>query len=1191
MHIWVYAATSREWKLELGEDKGSMLSGWAIISAALLYLLLLFAIASYGDRNAATKRSDGRGRPFIYALSLAVYCTSWTYFGGVGLAAERGYEFLAIYIGPILMFTIGMPVIRRIVHLAKAEKLTSIADFIGARYGKNPTIAGIVALIAVIGTIPYIALQLKAVSSSVATVVSDAPLEGLGPFFPTDISLVLALLLAGFAIIFGTRHTDATEHQDGLILAVATESVVKLVAFTAVGLFVTFFLFSGPANLIEQARQSDRVMAALSYNTEPARWIVLTMLSAFAIVILPRQFHVTVVENRSERELRTARYLFPLYLVAINIFVIPIAIAGMLFFGDTGSGDQFVLLLPLAHDISWLSLATFIGGFSAATAMVIVASVAVAIMISNDLVMPVLLRRNIIRRDSDWSDFTGTILKIRRTAIFIILLLGYAYYRAANINTGLASIGLLSFASIAQIAPALFGGLIWKRANARGAVAGLSAGMLVWAYFLFIPSFGGPDNSAVASAILRFLVPFTDIFSGANSDPLVNGVVLSLIANTTLFIVGSLSRQAKSLERIQAGVFIPQRSNARPVQDDWQTSITVDQLKQATTKYLGAQRAERSFDTFEATRGRQLEPTAPADMELVRYSEQLLGSAIGSASARLVLSLLFQKDDDRSSDTARLLDEASEALHYNRDLLQSALAQMNQGITVFDRSNRLSVWNRRFRSLLDLPESVGQVGVPLEDIVTILADRGDIEPAQIKKMINNFLTMDASWTLTLTQSQRIIEIRSNPMPDNAVVTTYADITDRVASAKALSRANETLEQRVATRTAELVRVNDELAKARAIAEEANLGKTRFLAAAGHDILQPLNAARLYSSSLVERLGESENSGLVSNIDSSLESVESILGAVLDISRLDTGAMKTEVSSFPLYDVLRRIETDFQPVAAESNVRLKVLPTSVVVRSDPNLLRRLIQNLVSNAIKYSHHGRVLVGVRHHGDKVLVQVVDTGIGIPSSSLKTVFNEFTRLDEGSRTAAGLGLGLSIVDRIARVLDHPVHLSSAAGKGSDFRVEIPVETNINRVLKTKASKNQARGTSNLVGLDVLCIDNELRILDGLDLLMTGWDCHVESVASVGALKDSLTQMDAPPHAIIADYHLDDGDGIEAVDLVRRHWGHEIPAVLATADRSPDVRSRAEAQSISIFHKPLKPAALRAFLNQIAAARRAAAE
>ncbi len=1168
-----------------------MLPGWAIVGSTLLYLLLLFGIASYGDRRTAAKRNDGRARPLIYALSLAVYCTSWTYFGGVGLAAERGYEFLAIYIGPILMFTIGMPVIRRIVNLAKAEKLTSIADFMAARYGKNSAVAGIVALIAVIGTVPYIALQLKAVSSSVSIVMSDAALAERGSFFLTDISLVVALLLAGFAVIFGTRHADATEHQNGLILAVATESVVKLLAFTAVGLFVCFVLFSGPADLFEQARQDPRAVASLNYETAPARWIVLIMLSALAIVFLPRQFHVTVVENRTESELRTARFLFPLYLIAINLFVIPIAMTGLMMFGGDGIGDQFVLLLPTAQDIPWLSLLTFIGGFSAATAMVIVASVAVAIMISNDLVMPFLLRRNLLRRDAEWTDFTGVILKIRRTAIFCILLLGYAYYRAATINAGLASIGLLSFAAIAQFAPAMFGGLIWKRANARGAIAGLVSGMLVWVYLLLLPSLGGPDSSTAAAAVLDFIIPGTAAFSGENIDPLVNGVILSLATNLAFFVLGSLSRPARSLERIQAGVFIPQRSTARPARNDWQTGITVKQLKQVITKYLGAQRTERSFHTFELTRGRWLEPTAPADMELVRYAEQLLGSAIGSASARLVLSLLFQKDEESSSDTARLLDEASEALQYNRDLMQSALGQMDQGITVFDSANRLSIWNRRFRSLLDLPEAVGQVGVPLADIVAMLAERGNIETHQVQKTIDNFLTMDVSWRLTLKGSGRIIEIRSNPMPDKGVVTTYADITEQVAAAEALRQANETLEQRVVARTAELVQVNEELAQARAVAEEANLGKTRFLAAAGHDILQPLNAARLYSSSLVERLGESDNRNLVQNIDSSLESVESILGAVLDISRLDTGAMKSQISSFPLNDVLRRIETDFKPVAAEKSLQLKVMPTSVMVRSDPNLLRRLIQNLVSNAIKYTRDGRILVGVRRSGGKAFVQVVDTGIGIPTASQQTVFKEFTRLDEGARTADGLGLGLSIVDRIARVLDHPVHLSSQPGGGTSFRVEIPIETHISRVPKKRLRSVAARAPAALDGLAVLCVDNEPKILEGLSLLLQGWQCQVETRGSIAGLRDHISDGNAPPDAIIADYHLDDGNGLEAVELLRAHWGSDIPAVLATADRTLDVRNRAEAQSITILNKPLKPAALRAFLNQIAGTRRSAAE
>ncbi|MEM6460603.1 MAG: PAS domain-containing hybrid sensor histidine kinase/response regulator [Pseudomonadota bacterium] len=1166
-----------------------MVAGWVLITSTLLYLLLLFAIASYGDRTA--KRSVSTGRPMIYALSLAVYCTSWTYFGGVGLAAQRGYEFLAIYIGPILVFTVGMPLLRRIVNLAKAEKLTSIADFIAARYGKNPTVAGIVALIAVVGTVPYIALQLKAVSSSVAIVMTNTPFQSAtGSYFLTDISLTVALLLAGFAVVFGTRHADATEHQNGLILAIATESIVKLVAISAVGLFATFVLFDGPAHLFEEARKSEAAMAALEYQTAPARWIVLSMLSAFAIIMLPRQFHVTVVENRSASELNTARYLFPLYLIAINLFVIPIAIAGVLSL-DGGSGDQFVLLLPLANDVSWLSLASFIGGFSAATAMVIVASVAIAIMISNDLVMPILLRRNGIRRSGDLSDFSGTLLKIRRTAIFCVLLFGYAYYRGANIDAGLASIGLLSFAAIAQLAPALIGGLLWKGANARGAILGLCGGMFVWVYLLFVPSLGGPDSSAFATALLGFLVPGTDIFSGSQADPFVNSVIVSLLVNVALFVAGSLSRQARPLERTQAGVFIQQSSMMRPAGNNWHTRTTVQELKQAITKYLGAERTERSFDTYQRSRGLALEPSAPADMDLVRFSEQLLGSAIGSASARLVLSLLFQREDYGSSDTARLLDEASEALQYNRDLLQNALGQMDQGITVFDRNNRLSVWNRRFRSLLDLPEAVGQVGVPLEDIVHILVERGDIGKEQVSGIIDSFLTMDVSWTLTMSESGRIIEMRSSPMPDDGVVTTYADITDRVASAKALTQANETLEQRVAERTAELVRVNGELAQAQARAEEANIGKTRFLAAVGHDILQPLNAARLYSSSLVEKLGRSDDSEIVNNIDSSLESVESILGAVLDISRLDTGAMKPQLSVFSLNEVLRRIETDFAPLAAENSLELRVVPTSVFVRSDPNLLRRLIQNLVSNAIKYTRSGRVLVGVRRRGGKAMVQVLDTGIGIPQASFETIFREFTRLDDGVKTAAGLGLGLSIVDRIARSLKHRIHLSSVPGHGTAFGVEIPRETNITSVQQAADTHAALQPAMSLAGLTVMCIDNEPDIVEGLTLLLDGWHCKVISASSNAEVNRLIESQKAPPDAIVADYHLDDGTGIDVISEIRKHWNMPIPAVLATADRTHDVRNHAEEQSIAVFNKPLRPAALRAFLNQIAAARKSAAE
>ncbi|KSV88850.1 PAS domain-containing hybrid sensor histidine kinase/response regulator [Sinorhizobium sp. GL28] len=1167
-----------------------MLSGSVIFASAFAYLLLLFAVASYGDRRARRKSAALKGRPLVYALSLAIYCTSWTYFGGIGLAAERGLEFTGIYIGPILMFTLGMPLIRKIIRLAKTEKLTSVADFIAARYGKNPAVAAIVALISLVGAIPYIALQLKAISSSVAAMINTSDYGiGAGQSF-IDLPLLVTLFLACFAIVFGTRHTDATEHQDGLILAIAMESLVKLVALVTAGFYIVFVIFNGPAHLWSLATESPAVQSALSYETPTARWILLIVTSAFAIIMLPRQFHVTVVENRTEGELRTAGILFPLYLIGINLFVLPIAIAGLLTFSGSGDADLYLLTLPLANGLPLLTLITFIGGFSAATAMVIVASVALSIMISNDIVMPVFLRRNLSQRGGLQENLAGTLLNIRRSAIFVVLLLGYGYYRSADISAGLASLGLLSFVAISQMAPAMLGGLIWRQANARGAITGMVSGFFVWAYLLFLPSLGGPDNSQVAATVLSFLLPFTDLFSGPRADPLVNATMLSLLVNCSAYVLGSLTRTPKPIERFQAGIFITRRSRTEGTFRGRKTKVTVRDLKATIGRYMGTERMQRSFHTYERQSGRWLDDNAPADMAVVHFSEQLLGSAIGSSSARLVLSLVLQRGDDTSSDTAWLLDQASEALQYNQDMLQTALSQMDQGIAVFDNANNLIIWNRRFRQLLDLPEAAGQVGFPLADIVSILTKRGDIRKDQEKGLIANFLTLDKPFLLELGNGERIIEVRTNAMPDKGIVTTYTDITQRVAADMALKQANETLELRVEERTGELTRVNRELAEARAAAEEANIGKTRFFAAAGHDILQPLNAARLYSSSLVERLGDSDNSTLVENIDSSLESVEAILGAVLDISRLDTGAMKPRLQSVPLNDLLRRIETDFAPIARAKDLDLVVMPTSLVVRSDPNLLRRVVQNLVSNAIKYTLTGKVLVGVRRHGAMATIEVLDSGIGIPSSKFRTVFKEFARLDEGARTASGLGLGLSIVDRISRVLNHPVSLQSTPGKGTGFKVTLPVDVSagepvaVRPVVPNKASEA-------LNGLRVLCIDNEPRILEGMKVLLSGWGCVVSTAESVAACAEMTGEPAEKPHAIIADYHLDDGTGIEAIAKIRLSAGEAIPALLVTADRSPEVRAAAERDGVSIQNKPVRPAAMRAWLTQLSTAARTAAE
>src|SRR5437764_5812134 len=527
-----------------------MLQGWVVIVIALGYIGLLFVIASYGDN--ARARDGSRARTMIYPLSLAIYCTSWTFFGSVGLASRTGYDFLAIYVGPMLMIGLATPLILRVVRLAKAQNITSIADFIAARYGKHQGVAATVALIAIIGSIPYIALQLKAVSASLGTILMHLNVT-TGTTQPVlgDIALFVALAMATFAVMFGTRQIDATEHQDGLILAIATESLTKLVAFVTVGLFVTFVMFDGPVALFAQAMEMPRTAAVLTREPVWSTLIVMTLLSTVAIVLVPRQFHVTVVENRSESEIRRAAWLFPLYLVLINLFVIPIAMAGLITFplGIVDS-DMYVLALPLRAGSELLALTAFVGGLSAATAMVIVETVALAIMASNDIVVPfVLQRREAIL--SGQGDFGAMLLTVRRFSIFVTLVFAYLYYRFAG-EAQLASIGLLSFAAVAQLAPAFFGGLIWRNGTARGALAGMTAGILAWAYTLLLPSFA--DAELVGKEILT-LGPFgiwwlrPQHLLGLDLPPLVHGVLWSLAFNLIAYIACSRQRAPTAIER------------------------------------------------------------------------------------------------------------------------------------------------------------------------------------------------------------------------------------------------------------------------------------------------------------------------------------------------------------------------------------------------------------------------------------------------------------------------------------------------------------------------------------------------------------------------------------------------------------------------------------------------------------------
>jgi Na+/proline symporter/signal transduction histidine kinase len=1172
-----------------------MSMGFVIIVTALAYLGALFLVAYWGDRRRAHEKALRRSQAWIYPLSLAVYCTSWTFFGSVGLASRNGFDFLAIYVGPMLLFSLFWPFILRIVRIAKAQNITSIADFIGARYGKSQTVAAMVCLIVTVGTIPYVALQLKAVSASLLTTIKPEQIVNVThelPFFG-DLALVVAMAMAAFAMLFGTRHADATEHQDGLILAVAAESLVKLVCFLAIGIYVTYWMFNGFDDLFAQATGRPDIMSAVIRWPDFSTFLTMSVLSFCCGILLPRMFHVGVVENHSEAEVRRAAWLFPIYLVVINIFVIPIAVAGLLVLPGSGvDSDMTVVALPLSRGNDILTLAAFIGGLSAATAMVIVASVALSIMISNDIVIPSLLnlRGRLAAREGaadERSDLGPTILKIRRTIILGVLIAAYLYYRVAG-DAQLASIGLLSFAAVTQLAPAFFGGLFWRRATARGAVLGMGLGLAVWAYTLLLPMLvttGALSPSLVAQGPfgINTLKP-QDLFGVTGLPPLAHGVFWALLVNITVFVGASLTRRPQAIEVLQTSIFVPAaHSSYSPSFRLWRSAVTIDEVKATVARYLGADRTTAALESYAMERGLPLDGQAEADIELLRHAERLLASAIGTASSRLVLSLLLKKRSVSTTDALKLLDDANAAMQYTREVLQTALEHARQGVSVFDRDGKLMVWNRPLAEVLQLPADALQIGVGFDRILRTLAERGEFGKGDVDKLAaeraERLLNAAEPQIERLAKLGLVVEVRSAQLPDGGVVTTYTDVTASVAAAEELERANETLEQRVRERTEELTRLNGELAQAKSEADEANLSKTRFLAAASHDILQPLNAARLYTTSLVERRVDGDERRLVENVDASLEAVEEILAALLDISRLDAGAMKAEITSFRIDDLFRQLAVEFSPMAEQKGLTLSFKPSTLAIHSDRRLLRRLLQNLISNAIKYTSKGGVLVGCRRRGKKLSLEVHDTGPGIPQSKQRIIFHEFQRLEQGAKIARGLGLGLSIVERIARVLEHKLSVRSKVGRGSSFMVTVPIAPALPAVAPSPAPTPVAAAP--LDGLVVLAIDNEPKILEGMQALLNGWGCHTILAPGWREAHEALNETQIPPDVVIVDFHLDEGNGLDVVTQLRWRFGSALPAILVTADRSQEVREKAQEKNVHLLNKPLKPAALRALLTQ----------
>jgi Na+/proline symporter/nitrogen-specific signal transduction histidine kinase len=749
-----------------------MLQGWVIGVVSVAYLGALFGVAWYSDRRAGQGRSL-IANPYVYSLSLGVYATSWTFYGSVGRAASSGIGFLPIYLGPTLVAALWFVVVGKIVAISKANRITSIADFIGSRYGKSALLAGLVTVIAVVGIVPYISLQLKAVSNSF-TVLTHYPAItmprhiGEVPLL-SDTALYVALLLAAFAILFGTRHLDAAERHEGMVAAIAFESVVKLAAFLAVGLFVTFGIYTGFGDLFARAAADPQLAAMLAPPQGPgggyASWAWLIVLSMFAILFLPRQFQVAVVENVDQRHLRQASWMFPLYLLAINLFVLPIAFGGLLHFpGGEVDADMFVLALPMLEHQQLLALAVFLGGLSAATGMVIVETIALSTMVSNDLVMPLLLRLKLVD-PGERGDLARRLLAIRRGAIVGVVLLGYAYFRFAGEAYALVAIGLISFAAVAQFAPAMLGGIYWRHGTRAGAVAGLATGFAVWLYTLLLPSFARSgwlpqsflDQGPWGIALLRPL----ELFGLAGLDQTTHAMVWSMFANVGVYVVVSLLGRPDPVTRAQAQRFVDASREAAERPALWRGQASLRDLEGLLARFLGTERTREVFAAYATRRGAASAEALAADASLVGFAEMQLAGAIGSASARVMVASVVKEEAPGLDEVMSILDETSQAIAYSKELEQKS-RELEAATTELRAANeRLQELDRMKDDFVSTVSH--ELRTPLTSIrafAEMLFDRPDTPPEKRQQFLGIILKETERLTRLINQILDLAKIES-----------------------------------------------------------------------------------------------------------------------------------------------------------------------------------------------------------------------------------------------------------------------------------------------------------------------------------------------------------------------------------------------------------------------------------------------
>lgn len=1114
------------------------------------YLALLALAGWWAERNKWVA-AKSLPRSILYGLSLATLCSAWTYFGAVGDTSNGSWLFLANALGPILAITLGYPAWHRIAVLSKQENVGSLADFLAARYGKSRALGTLVTLVATLGALPYIALQLSILAQMwdlVGHGISSEPIQ----------TLVLVAFLAGFAILFGARRPSLTQHNRGLVSIIAVESVVKLVGLLCVAGFC-LYLFARGGNVVDFIAFTPPPLPALDLS-----FVTLALLCTVTAFTLPRQFHLGFVTLEDPADIKAAAWIVPSYFLTWAGATLIIAAAIRAGFGMVGVDPHLqVMGIPLAHADVGIAVLALLGGFSAGAAMVIVETAAVSAMVSNEIVLPLISTR--LQRGDSGRNVGHSILLVRRCIIVLIGLLSWLCFLAIRDVTGPTQLGQMALTAFAQLLPALFGGIYWHRGHARGAIVGILAGMLIW-------------GLGIAGPVLFPSVLFPDgleIVWSENRENRINYTIFaSLLLNAALFVLVSLKSSPRLIDTIQANSFVlrPDRVGTGGSKD---ITATLGDLSQLLSQFLGEDEARKALrDTQTGPRAEIWQDDRVATPAAIRKVERLLAGVIGAPSARNVVAIALAEGTQDAAEIRQILDQAGHAVHFSRELLQTTLESLPQGVAVVDPELRLVAWNAKCLEFLKLPLEQAHIGKSLPDFLGAMPDGTQHHPfrKQIVEHLDKIRTGHPINAEILDDRSGTIHLAGRPLGHDDYLLTFSDITDLKQAEQILAQDKQLLEARVEERTRELVVANTALEEAKGIAEQITSAQGRFVAAASHDLVQPLHAARLFiGNAIVITREDAALRSLLEKADIAVDGAHKMLRALLNLSRLETGSFKPTLGPVDAGALLASLAEEFSAEAEARGLTLIIKPTSKWVMSDRDLLRSVLQNLMLNALRYTAKGGVVVVARFaKADAVRIEVRDSGVGISPDKVETAFGAYNRLPEGRSMSDGAGLGLSIVARIAQVLGLAVTVRSTPFRGSVFSVTVPRAKPMpkSKIVEVKCAK--------LSGLRVLCVDDDRDVLIGTKALIERWGGAVTASDSA----DSVTDRDQKWDVAIADYHLGGENGL---DLLRRLNGQARHRILVTATPDENWNSALDEEGITLLEKPLAPLVLQAILAEAA--------